>query len=97
MMTRRRVGTEPAAVDRIDPMATVVLNAIGVILIIGAWYGASGQAHVSSTFPYINIGIAGVLIVGIGNALYLFGLRRSVKSRLVRVQTERGRGVLTGE
>jgi drug/metabolite transporter (DMT)-like permease len=97
MRTLRTSGADRSQVDRIDPMATLVLNAVGIILIGGAWFGASGQSHVGSTFPYINIGIAGVLVVGIGNALYLYGLRRSVKSRLTRIQADRANGVFAGE
>jgi hypothetical protein len=78
---RTRRGPQDRISPRGDVTSTVALNLVGIVLIVVAWIGASGQAKVASTFPYINLGVAGVLVVAVGNTIYLQGFRRTVRNR----------------
>lgn len=59
-----------------------VVLGLSVLIGIGAWIAASlGIAHSASAgddAPWINLGIAGVIIFGAGNALWLLRGRRAV-------------------
>jgi fatty acid desaturase len=78
---RTRRGPEHLISPRGDVTSTMVLNVVGIVLIVVACIGASGQAKVGAAFPYINLGVAGVLVVAVGNTVYLQGFRRAVRNR----------------
>jgi hypothetical protein len=78
---RTRRGPQDLISPRGDVTSTLALNVVGIVLIVVAWVGASGHAKVAATFPYIDLGVAGVLVVAVGNTIYLQGFRRAVRNR----------------
>jgi hypothetical protein len=80
---RTRRGPQDLISPRGDVTSTLALNLVGIVLIGVAWFGASGQAKVAAAFPYIDLGVAGVLVVALGNTIYLQGFRRAVRNRSV--------------
>ena len=89
---RLRRGAPGLVSPRGDATSTLALNVVGLVLIGVAWAGASGHAKVASAFPYINLGVAGVLVVAMGNTIYLYGFRRAVRNRLVAHRQSMSRG-----
>jgi hypothetical protein len=79
--TRVRRGPSDLTSPRGDVTSTIALNVLGIVLIGVAWFGASGQTKVGAAFPYINLGVAGILVVALGNTIYLQGFRRAVRNR----------------
>ena len=67
--------------QRPDVIGPVTLNLVGIALIIAAWVGASAQAQFGPQIVYVNLGVAGAIVAGSGDALYLFQARRIVAAR----------------
>ena len=63
----------------------VVLNTVGLALLVAGWAGASGRLTLAGQAPSVNLGLAGLLLAGVGNALYLMATRRTLELRLRRV------------
>jgi hypothetical protein len=89
---RTRRGPMDLISPRGDVTSTVALNLVGIVLIGVAFFGASGQAKVGTAFPYINLGVAGILVVAIGNTIYLQGFRRAVRNRSAAFRQSTGGG-----
>ena len=70
---------------RKEAVPTVVLNVVGLVLLALSWAAVSGQARLADQAPYTNLAVAGLLLAGIGNGLYIMALRRSLEQRLRRV------------
>ena len=70
---------------RKEALPTVVLNVVGVVLLALGWLGVSGKVTLRAQAPYLNLALAGILLAGLGNALYIMALRRSLEQRLGRV------------
>lgn len=68
-----------------DPLGPLVLNLAGFGLLIGAWVAVSGRTTLAGQLPFINLAVAGMLLAGVGNALFIMGQRRLVDERLRRV------------
>jgi hypothetical protein len=64
---------------------TVVLNVVGLVLLAAGWAAVSGKVTLADQAPYLNLAVAGILLAGIGNALYIMALRRNLEERLSRV------------
>ena len=43
--------------------------------------------------PFLNLAVAGILLAGVGNALYLMALRRTLEERVRRVHDRIESGV----
>jgi hypothetical protein len=69
---------------------TVALNVVGLALLVAGWAAVSGKVTLSAQAPYVNIALAGILLAGVGNALYIMALRRSLEARLGRVHDRIG-------
>lgn len=54
------------------------MNAVGGMLIAIGWYQGSGQAHVDEMLGWLNVGIAGLIVIGAANALHVLRGRRTV-------------------
>ena len=61
---------------------TVVLNVVGLVLLALGWVAVSGKVTLSDQAPYLNIAVAGLLLAGVGNALYIMATRRTLENRL---------------
>jgi hypothetical protein len=72
-----------------DVLATLLCNAVGIALLIASWVAASGQPAVGPQLPYVNLGVAGVIMAGAGDALYLHAMTRVVTRRRARLQQHR--------
>jgi protein-S-isoprenylcysteine O-methyltransferase Ste14 len=72
---------------------TIVLNLAGLVLLVLGWVAVSGKVTLSDQAPYVNIALAGLLLAGVGNALYLMATRRTLEARLRRVSDRINSGV----
>ena len=70
---------------RNESFPTVVLNVVGLGLLVAGWAAVSGKVTLRAQGPYLNLAVAGILLAGIGNALYIMALRRTLEERLHRV------------
>lgn len=59
-------------------LVVVVLNLVGTVLIAVGWYQGSDEAHVDEQLNWLNVGIAGLIVVGATNALHVLRARRMV-------------------
>jgi protein-S-isoprenylcysteine O-methyltransferase Ste14 len=71
----------------------VVLNVVGLVLLAAGWAAVSGKVTLADQAPYLNLSVAGILLAGIGNALYLMTTRRTLEQRLQRVANRIDSGV----
>ena len=72
---------------------TLVLNVAGLVLLVVGWAAVSGKVTLADQAPFVNIAVAGLLLAGIGNALYLMATRRTLELRLRRVHDRIDSGV----
>ena len=70
---------------RKETVPTVVLNVVGLVLLVLGWAAVSGKVRLADQAPYMNLAVGGLLLAGVGNALYIMALRRSLEQRLCRV------------
>jgi hypothetical protein len=64
---------------------TVILNAVGFALLVAGWVAVSGRVTLADQAPYLNLALAGLLLAGIGNGLYIMATRRTLENRLRHV------------
>jgi hypothetical protein len=64
-----------------DLLGLYVTVAIGAILLLLAWWGASGTGKFSSQIAWVNVGIFGLVVAGSGGAVWLLTGRRAVGER----------------
>jgi len=69
-------------VTRKAALPTIVLNVAGLVLLALGWAAVSDKVRLADQAPYMNLAVAGLLLAGVGNALYLMALRRSLEQRL---------------
>lgn len=74
-------------------LPTVVLNLVGLALLVAGWAAVSGRVTLSEQAPYLNLAVGGILIAGIGNALYIMATRRTLEERLRHVHDRIDSGV----
>jgi protein-S-isoprenylcysteine O-methyltransferase Ste14 len=72
---------------------TVVLNVVGLVLLVAGWAAVSGKVTLADQAPYMNIAVTGLLLAGIGNALYIMATRRALENRLRHVHERIDSGV----
>ena len=72
---------------------TIVLNVAGLVFLVVGWAAVSGKVTLSDQAPFVNIAVAGLLLAGTGNALYLMATRRTLELRLRRVHDRIDSGV----
>lgn len=53
-------------------------NALGLVLIAVSWYQVAGQLTTRDELAWLNLGILGVAIAGVSNAMWLLRGRRNV-------------------
>jgi hypothetical protein len=73
------------------PVAELVrlyaLNAVAIVALIGAWWGASGTVRNSAQVLAIAVGVGAVIVSGSANAIWLLVGRRAVAARRVAVRS----------
>ena len=78
---------------RREALPTVVLNVAGLALLVAGWVAASGRVTLADQAPYLNLAMAGLLLAGIGNGLYIMATRRTLEDRLRCVHNRIDSGV----
>ncbi len=64
-----------------DAMSLLTLNAVGVALLVTGWFMAGGRLLLHDQVPGANVAIAGIIVAGVGNAVWLLSGRRAVGLR----------------
>jgi len=64
-----------------DAMSLLTLNAVGVALVIVGWYVAAGRLLFHDQVSGANVAVAGVIVAGVGNGVWLLTGRRAVGLR----------------
>ena len=78
---------------RRESLPTVVLNVAGLALLVAGWAAVSSRVTLADQAPYLNLAMAGLLLAGIGNALYIMATRRTLEERLRHVHDRIDSGV----
>ena len=71
--------------SRRDLRVAAVCHAVGVLLMVAAWIGASGATTLPRQAPFVNLGVVGLLLTGCGNAHWLARAHRDVEARTRRL------------
>jgi hypothetical protein len=73
--------------DGIRPYLGYLFMAAGIIALFVGWYGVSGESLVAKQLPYLaSAGLAGVVLVAIGNRIFLINDLRQDSGRLDRLE-----------
>jgi hypothetical protein len=82
-----RVGVPSSGNERKLLVLGVALIAAGIALVLGGWYGASGEATIAEQFPYlISGGVFGLALVITGTALFArYSMTRFMRYWLIRM------------
>ena len=64
-----------------DAMSLATLNAVGIALVLTGWLMAGGRLLLHDQVPGANVAIAGIIVAGVGNAVWLLTGRRAVGLR----------------
>jgi hypothetical protein len=99
-----KIGMPSAERERMLLIASIVLLLVGVALIAGGWWGASGEDTVVLQFPYlISGGVGGLACVITGSVLFArYSMTKYLRYWLIRLiyeqeaQAERIEQALTG-
>lgn len=74
MTASARIGSIPWRLG--DILLAYAVQVIGALVVLAAWWGTSSTADVSAQRVWVNVGVAGVVIVGCGNGVWLLtGMR----------------------
>ena len=86
------MSNEGAARDRAEPLITIpplkgvtVAGILGLVALVVAWAGASGRTESSDQIAWLNLGIAGVLLVGAVGGRWVMRGRHAVALRMARL------------
>jgi hypothetical protein len=79
--TRRRTAP-PQLPGTPDAVVPLVLTVVGIALVIGAWVAVSGEPSFSRQLGYVNLGVAGLVVAGVGQVYFLVSRRRAVRTRI---------------
>ena len=64
---------------RADDVTRAVLGQlVGAALMVASWFEASGQVTVRGELTWLNLGLVGLIVCGVSNALWLLQGRRNV-------------------
>jgi hypothetical protein len=73
--------------DGIRPYLGYLFIAAGIVALFVGWWGVSGTALVAKQLPYIaSAGLAGVVLIAIGNRIFLINDLRRDSGRLDRLE-----------
>jgi hypothetical protein len=53
-------------------------NGIGLVLVFIGWWATSGEGSFHRQLPWLNVGVAGLVVAGAGNGLWLARGRRAI-------------------
>jgi hypothetical protein len=61
-----------------DVTRAVLGQLVGVAMMVASWFEASGQVTVRGELTWLNLGLVGLIVCGVSNALWLLQGRRNV-------------------
>lgn len=64
-----------------DVMSLVAALLVGAVAILVGWIGVSGEPAPARQTGWMNVGIAGLVIAGVGTAVWLMTARRAIGQR----------------
>jgi len=62
----------------VDLIVLYAANVIGAVLLLAAWLAASGSVSPDGQVPWLNLALAGIIVAGSGNVVWLLAGRRRV-------------------
>ena len=65
----------------VDLVLLVATTSIGLAVLATGWWGVSGTARLSHQLPWLNLAVAGLIVLGAGNGLWLMAGRRAIATR----------------
>lgn len=68
-----------------DVVTVVVTALLGVVAVMAAWFGASGEVSVVRQVMWLNLAVGGFVVFAGGNGVWLLRLRRAIGDRRVRL------------
>ncbi|HEX6393838.1 MAG TPA: hypothetical protein VFZ97_10365 [Acidimicrobiales bacterium] len=72
-----------------DVTRAVLGQVVGAALMIASWFEASGQLTVRGELTWLNLGLVGLIVCGLSNALWLLQGRRNVGTARVLLLPDR--------
>src|SRR5947207_2668862 len=79
----------PSIPWRVDDLVVLYATTFaGAVMLLIAWWGASGTTQLGAQLAWVNVAVAGVILAGTGNAIWLLHGRRSVTLRRRRLVDE---------
>lgn len=60
-----------------DLLVLYATTSIGIVLVLAAWYAASGEVRLEDQARWATLGTAGVIVLGAGNLAWLLAGRRA--------------------
>jgi hypothetical protein len=81
-------GEEPTASEPwqlYDMFLLYGFSAVGLGLLLLAWWGVSGTATTTHQIVWVNVAVVSVMVLGTGNCMWLLSGRRAVGERRQRV------------
>jgi hypothetical protein len=64
-----------------DALSVLTLNAIGLVLVLTGWYVAAGRLLFHDQVVGANVAVAGIIVAGAGNGMWLLTGRRALGLR----------------
>ena len=61
-----------------DVTRAVLGQVVGAAMIVASWFEASGQLTVRGELTWLNLGLVGLIVCGVSNAVWLLQGRRNV-------------------
>jgi hypothetical protein len=62
-----------------------VANVVGSVLLVVAWLRASGAASLAAQVVWLDIGVAAVIVAGVGNVAWVVSARRAIVASRRRI------------
>ena len=64
-----------------DALSLLTLNTVGLALLLAGWYVAAGRLLFHDQVGAANVAVAGIIVAGVGNGVWLLTGRRAVGLR----------------
>ena len=64
-----------------DALSLLSLNTVGLVLVLAGWYAAAGRLLFHDQVAGANVAVAGIIVAGVGNGLWLLTGRRALGLR----------------
>ena len=61
-----------------DLLLLYATTTTGCVLVLASWFAVAGEVRLNDQVPWLNAGVAGVIVLGAGNLAWLLAGRRSI-------------------